>query len=150
MGFRRRKQDSPHVDLTPMIDVVFLLLIFFMISTTFIDQPGLQIDLPQGGAETINRDELEIQVYLTAAGAIYLEQEKISLNQLAARLTDYPPEKRERMTFLLMADRSVLHGRVIRLLDIATAAGFGKLAIATEGDSNNPQSSPQVPADNGN
>ena len=132
MGFRRRKQDSPHVDLTPMIDVVFLLLIFFMISTTFIDQPGLQIELPQGGAETVDRDELEVQVYLTENGDIYLERKKISLNQLSARLSGYSPQTSERMTFLLMADRGALHGQVIRLMDMAKAAGFGDLAIATD------------------
>jgi biopolymer transport protein ExbD/biopolymer transport protein TolR len=135
VGFRRRKLDSPHVDLTPMIDVVFLLLIFFMISTTFIDQPGLQIDLPRGGGDTINPDELELQVYLTEKGDIYLEREKVSLNELAGRLAGYSPEKSERMTFLLMADQDALHGRVIRLMDIAKTAGFGELAIATDRES---------------
>ena len=60
MGFKRRISAEPRVDLTPMIDVVFLLLIFFMISTTFIERPGLKIDLPQSSAEQLQQQEQEV------------------------------------------------------------------------------------------
>ena len=132
MGFRRRIQESPRVDLTPMIDVVFLLLIFFMISTTFVERPGLQIDLPAGSAEQINPDTREIQVYLTRDGTIYLQQQQVKFEELLARLGSYSPHQAKEMTFLLMADKSALHGQVVQLMDAAKLAGFGQLAIATE------------------
>lgn len=131
MGFRRRIPDPPKVDLTPMIDVVFLLLIFFMISTTFIEHPGLNIDLPMSGAERIKLNTKEIQVYLTAKGDIYLQRERVTLDELQRQLKDFGPMAAKKMTFLLMADKSVRHGRVIQLMDAAKSAGFGKLAIAT-------------------
>ncbi len=131
MAFKRRQFVSPHVDLTPMIDVVFLLLIFFMISTTFIENPGFKIDLPDASAEQLTKDEKEVQVYLTASGEIYLEREPVSMQELADALTGYQAAAKQ-MTFLLMADKEALHGKVIALMDLAKTAGFGQLAIATD------------------
>lgn len=132
MGFRRRIPEPPKVDLTPMIDVVFLLLIFFMISTTFIEHPGLSIDLPTSGAEQIKQNSKEIQVYLTAKGDIYLQREQVTLDNLQRQLKNFGPMAAKKMTFLLMADKGARHGRVIQLMDAAKTAGFGKLAIATD------------------
>ncbi|MBN1956589.1 MAG: biopolymer transporter ExbD [Desulfuromonadales bacterium] len=132
MGFRRKQQDSPRVDLTPMIDVVFLLLIFFMISTTFIERPGLNIDLPAATAEQIQQTDKEVQVYLAANGDIYLQREQVSLDQLLAFLASFSEPRARKMTFLLMADKAALHGRVVQLMDAAKLAGFGQLAIATD------------------
>ena len=131
MGFRRRDIEPPRVDLTPMIDVVFLLLIFFMISTTFIEKPGLKVDLPDSSALEVLSEAKEIQVYLGKSGDIYLQQQPVSLEGLAEQLHSYEAAA-AKMTFLLMADKDALHGKVIQLMDAAKKAGFGKLAIATD------------------
>lgn len=132
MGFRRKQQDPPRVDLTPMIDVVFLLLIFFMISTTFIERPGLNIDLPAATAEKVQQADKEVQVYLAANGDIYLQREQVSFDELLAFLASFSEPQARKMTFLLMADKAALHGRVVQLMDAAKLAGFGQLAIATD------------------
>ena len=132
MGFRRRIQESPKVDLTPMIDVVFLLLIFFMISTTFIERPGLSIELPSSNSEQIKLSKKEVQVYLAENGDIYLQREKIALDELLQHLKSFDFAATKKMTFLLMADKSARHGRVVQLMDAAKMAGFGSLAIATD------------------
>ncbi len=132
MGFRRHIQESPKVDLTPMIDVVFLLLIFFMISTTFIERPGLNIDLPASTSEQIKMNKKEVQVYLAENGDIYLQREKVSLDELLQHLASFDPVITKRMTFLLMADKSARHGKVVQLMDAAKMVGFGSLAIATD------------------
>jgi len=131
MGFRRRLLEAPRVDLTPMIDVVFLLLIFFMISTTFIEKPGLNIDLPDSSSQQLKVDDKEIQLYLTAEGDIYLERQLVTPAELTEKLAGFGSLAAQ-MTFLLMADKGALHGQVIQLMDIAKSAGFGKLAIATD------------------
>jgi biopolymer transport protein ExbD len=115
-----------------MIDVVFLLLIFFMISTTFIERPGLTIDLPAAASEALKQQEREVHVYLTVAGEIYLESDRVSLAQMRAHLGSYPADRVKTMTFLLMADKEARHGRVIELMDVAKSAGFTRLAIATD------------------
>jgi len=131
MGFKHRRADEPRVELTPMVDVVFLLLIFFMISTTFVEHPGLKIDLPDSSAQQIKHEGKEIQVYLAEDGQIYFQQQEISLDDLYQKLNSYGAAAK-RMTFLLMADKAVRHGRVIQLMDAAKTAGFEKLAIATD------------------
>ncbi len=131
MGFRRRHSEEPRVDLTPMVDVVFLLLIFFMISTTFVETSGLTINLPKSSAQQIKKEQQEVRVYLRADGGIFLEQQAIELSDLIEKLQAYG-DKAAETTFLLMADKDVKHGNVVQLMDSAKTAGFIKLAIATE------------------
>lgn len=132
MGFRRKVSESPRVELTPMIDVVFLLLIFFMISTTFIERPGVTIDLPEGGSQQVATETQEVEVYLTDDGDLYLQREATTLTELNNYLLGLGAQKTKEMTFLLMADKSARHGWVIEVMEIARRNGFVRLAIATD------------------
>lgn len=131
MAFLPRHREEPRLELTPMIDVVFLLLIFFMISTTFVETPGIDIKLPESSAQAVEREPQEIKVYLSREGEIWIGEERLSQLQLEERLAEAGSRAAE-MTFLLLADREAQHGRVVQLMDLAREAGFGKLAIATE------------------
>jgi biopolymer transport protein ExbD/biopolymer transport protein TolR len=114
-----------------MVDVVFLLLIFFMISTTFVETPGISIKLPESSSQTVDREPKEIKIYLSREGDIYYQDKKISLEDYRAVLTEHHSEA-ERTTVLLLADQDSRHGKVVTLMDLARDAGFVKLAIATE------------------
>lgn len=131
MSWLRRRREEPKVDLTSMVDVVFLLLIFFMISTTFVANPGITVKLPEAGAQREAAPPKEIKVYLSAAGEIAMDGHPLSLDALRAKLAGYRQEA-GRMTFVLYADTDSRHGRVVELMDLAREAGFGKLAIGTE------------------
>jgi len=129
--FRRRNQiEEPKVELTPMVDVVFLLLIFFMISTTFVETPGISVNLPESSSELLEKEPKEVKVYLTAS-TISLGDEKLTMAQLQQRLIGMQGQAAE-STFVLYADLKVRHGRVVEVMDSAQQAGFTKLAIATE------------------
>ncbi|MBW2477216.1 MAG: biopolymer transporter ExbD [Deltaproteobacteria bacterium] len=127
----KSSNEGPRVDLTPMVDVVFLLLIFFMISTTFVESPGLSIKLPESSAETIDREPKEIKIYLSKEGEIYYKDNKITQEAFQNILTDYG-DQAPKTTFLLLADKDAKHGKVVALMDLARETGFLKLAIATE------------------
>lgn len=131
MSFLRKQTEEPRIDLTPMVDVVFLLLIFFMISTTFVESPGISIKLPETSAQTIDREPKEIKVYLSREGALYHRDQKISLDDFKALLAEKSSEAKL-TTVLLLADQESKHGKVVTLMDLARDAGFTKLAIATE------------------
>jgi len=131
MPFLRKKREEPRIELTPMVDVVFLLLIFFMISTTFVETPGLSINLPQSSSKLVEKEPEEIKVYLSKEGEIQMKGEHLSLEALKVVLANYAQEGRDR-TFLLLADRETYHGRVVEVMDVARETGFDKLAIATE------------------
>jgi biopolymer transport protein ExbD len=127
----KRSIEEPRLDLTPMVDCVFLLLIFFMISTTFVETPGLTIKLPESTAQTIARVPKELKIYLDKSGQIYHQDRPVTLEQFKVLLRE-PGAAAGQTTFLLLADREARHGRVVMLMDLAQEAGFGKLAIATE------------------
>lgn len=127
----KRNTEEPRIDLTPMVDCVFLLLIFFMISTTFVETPGLTIKLPQSTAQTIAREPKELKIYLDKSGQIFHQNQPVTLDQFRALLRQ-PGSDVGQTTFLLLADREAKHGTVVMLMDLAQEAGLGKLAIATE------------------
>jgi biopolymer transport protein ExbD/biopolymer transport protein TolR len=114
-----------------MVDVVFLLLIFFMISTTFVESPGISIKLPESSSQTIDREPKEIKVYLSQEGDIYDGEKKISIDDFKGLLSEHQADAKE-TTVLLLADQESRHGKVVILMDLARDAGFTKLAIATE------------------
>lgn len=131
MAFRRKQREDPRVDLTAMIDVVFLLLIFFMISTTFVETSGLTIKLPEASTTIVDQKQKEVKIYLSKEGAITVDKQEMSVAALNAHLKSFGRRSSD-MTFLLLADKEARHGRVVELMDSAKNAGFGKLAIATE------------------
>lgn len=127
----RRGIEEPRLDLTPMVDCVFLLLIFFMISTTFVETPGLAIKLPETSTQKMARVPREIRIYLDRQGRIFQGERPVSSDQVGALLKDLGPRAKD-VTFLLLADRDARHGDVVKLMDLAQSAGVGRLAIATE------------------
>ncbi len=131
MSFQRKQSEEPRIDLTPMVDVVFLLLIFFMISTTFVESPGISIKLPEASSQTIDREPKELKIYLSKEGDIHHLNKKISLDDFKELLAEHQSEA-ELTTVLLLADQESRHGKVVTLMDLARDAGFVKLAIATE------------------
>ena len=133
MAFKRKKRQEIRVELTSMVDVVFLLLIFFMISTTFVESQGIDIKLPTASAEKIQQAPDEVKVYLEKSGRIHLDDHLISYSDLKAHLAGYS-DRAAATTFVLLADKKAHHGRVVELMDAARNAGFLKLAIATEPD----------------
>lgn len=136
MAFARKRREDPKVELTAMVDVVFLLLIFFMISTTFVETPGISIKLPESSSQMAEKPPKELKVYFSKDGEITFKEEdqkeeRVTLEELRRRLGGYGEEAKT-MTFLLLADEEARHGRVVQLMDAAREAGFSKLAIATE------------------
>jgi len=131
MSFLRKSSEEPRIDLTPMVDVVFLLLIFFMISTTFVVSPGISIKLPEASSQSIEREPKEFKIYLSREGDIYYHDRKISIAEYKKLLAEHQSNA-DNTTILLLADQESRHGKVVTLMDLARDAGFVKLAIATE------------------
>lgn len=126
---RRGRRSIGPIDLVPLIDVVFLLLIFLMLTATFTVQSGIKVNLPQVASA---EEEIEHQftVYLTAGGLLYLNDEEIDWEILPARLKDL---MREGETILIIkADRATAHGEVVRVMDIAASLGIDRLVIGVE------------------
>jgi biopolymer transport protein ExbD len=108
-----------------MIDVVFLLLIFFMVSTTFVVRPGLDLSLPQSDHEVETAPDRWV-VSIDPEGSIYLNRETISRDALLERLSEDPK------SVSLRADRTVPHGLVVEVLNTVKEAGVESVNVSTE------------------
>ena len=130
MRFRIQKRRPVTANLLPLIDVVLLLLLFFMISSTFVVQPGIKVNLPKA-VSAERREPEDVVLVITREEVIYLNDQRVSVQELWGKLLDI--YRNSAGSFLIIkADRSVSHGRVVEVLDIAKQAGVKRLAIATQ------------------
>jgi biopolymer transport protein ExbD len=119
------------VDVTPLIDIIFQLVLFFMVTTTFITAPGIQVDLPRSSAQTIFRDQQDLNIWVTDQGEVYVDQKAVSWEVLDATL-DAAMAQDEDTLIIIKADANVDHGRVVTIMDLARTKGLSRLAIATD------------------
>ena len=131
MRFAVSRRPDPIVDVTPMIDIVFQLVLFFMVSTTFVTSPGIQVDLPRSSAQTVLSDDKDIQVWVTTDGAVYVDEQPVTVAELRARFLRAAKNNPNTMV-VIKADGGVNHSRVVAVMDQAQAQGLTRLAIATD------------------
>lgn len=130
MKFKRVKLKEAGLDITPLIDVVFLLLIFFLLSSSFIMQPGIKVKLPEATTDDI-KTKKDIFITLARDGTYFLNEESISLAALPDKLRILVAKEADQI-LIIKADREVKHGQVVEVMDIAKKTGIDRLAIATE------------------
>ena len=132
MELRRSKREgrSVFVNTTSFIDVLFVLLLFFMVSTTFVSQPAMNLDLPKAVHSEATRQPA-IVIHVRENGAVYLNDEPIDVGLLEQTLASRLAASTDKGV-VLEADSRVSHGRVIEVLDVIKGAGAAKLTIATQ------------------
>ncbi len=130
MKFRRPKVMIERPDIAPMADIVFLLLIFFMLSTSFVTEPGIKVQLPQ--ASTAEMDPKQnLFLVIDRKGRIFVNKKEVKKESLGTLLEGEMAARKEKL-LILKADRAVTHGLVVEVMDIARQHGVERLAIATE------------------
>ena len=124
-------EHQPKLMIIPMIDIIFFLLVFFMMSMlTMVVQKSVHIQLPQAATSKVNLDKV-LPITVTADGAIYLEQERIPEGQLKARL-EAEKSKNPELAIIVRGDAGVNYGRVVSVIDTAKKSGIQKVSIAAE------------------
>jgi len=133
MKFQQRRPEEPEVNLTSLIDVVFLLLIFFMVSTTFNRESELSIDLPQADGKPLQSERKVIDIAIDAQGRYYVDQKELLNTQLETvkRALEQAAEGSTEPQLILSADRMTPHQAVITAMDAARQLGFVHLTFAT-------------------
>jgi biopolymer transport protein ExbD len=133
MNLQPGGEDEPDVNLTPLIDVVFLLLIFFMVSTTFEHQSRIQIDLPEATASPVEVDEESIEIIIDAQGRYFIGEEQVvntELKTLKSAISKAVGE-RETAPVTIRADAKTPHQAVITALDATSQLGLTHISLAT-------------------
>jgi biopolymer transport protein ExbD len=127
----RCKKNTAIINVTSLIDVVLLLLIFFMLTTRFVQQPGMKLDLPQANSDS-PADKSENVVSISADGTILINEQKVEPDQISSVFSSLIDPSSSDNALLLKADKKIDHGTVVKIMDYAKIAGFQKLIIATE------------------
>jgi len=129
-GFREPKVQVT-LDLTPLIDVIFQLLIFFLLTASFITMPNLGVELPKASAKASTTQQRDLIVVITRDGKIQLEQKEMTIPQLLDKLKAVH-KKRPNSRVLIQADRKAYHGKVVKVMDAAKSVGFKRLGVAIQ------------------
>jgi biopolymer transport protein ExbD len=127
---RKRLDSSSAIDLTPMVDVAFQLIIFFMVSTTFITlQSGLPVDLPQATTSAVTSSDIP-SVTINKDNQIFIGSVPVTVETLEAQLKVQLQDTGFNVV-ILRADKEVRHGLSVEVMDIIKRAGAQRIAIAT-------------------
>lgn len=133
MNLRRQRAEEPDINLTPLIDVVFLLLIFFMVSTTFKRDADLAVELPEASAEPTAQAPDTLELVIDAQGRYFLGDKELvdrKLNTVKQALAQEAGDDRQR-PLVIRADAKTPHQAVVTAMDAAGQLGFKRLSIAT-------------------
>lgn len=135
MQLRSSSREDPEISLTGLIDVVFLLLIFFMVSTTFEHQAVLKVDLPEASNVSSAEDQPDsFELVIDAKGQFYLNDRQLVDSKAAtisAALIEAAGDDRN-IPLILRADAETPHHFVVTAMDVTAQLGFTRLSIATE------------------
>jgi biopolymer transport protein ExbD len=134
LKFKRQIGEEVSVNLTPLIDVVFLLLIFFMVSTTFTKESHLEITLPQSSGEPAKQLVKEIEVLINAKGEYTVNTQTLVNNQedTLHKAIEQLSGGDTKLPFIITADARTAHEYVVRVMDVAGQLGFVQLSITTQ------------------
>ena len=127
---KRRTRTSVQVPMTSLIDIVFLLLIYFLLTTNFMVEEGIKIKLPQAKAAAPQVEEV-ITVYVDRQGRAFLGTREVSMAALFEGLKEMIGSKEDKMV-VVRADRAVILNKAVKVMDVVKAAGAGRLCLATE------------------
>jgi biopolymer transport protein ExbD len=127
-SFSDREEESAGIEISPLLDAVFILLIFFIVTTTFVEETGIEVDKPQA-ASAVQLEKTSILIALTAEGSVVYGGREIGIagvQPLVKRML-----QKEDVPVIVQADSEVPAGLMVRVIDEAKLGGAGKVSVAT-------------------
>lgn len=134
MNFKRQAREDLNLNLTPLIDIVFLLLIFFMVSTTFTKENHLAISLPEADGEVADAPNKMVEVLVDRDGHYSVNGQRLLNDRLVTlkQAVEKVSEGNRNLPFVITADATTPHQSVVRAMDAAGQLGFSKLSITSK------------------
>lgn len=130
MRYRESKETVQDLNISPLIDMVFILLIFFMVSTTFVKDMKLDLERPSASSSTAASTKA-VRLYIDNGGRVYLDGTAIQTWVIQTRLRDLLKTKTQK-SVLVVTDENVPSGRLVEVVDQARLAGASDVGVATE------------------
>lgn len=126
----RREAEEAAIDLTPMLDVVFIMLIFFIVTTSFVKEAGIDVNRPKA-SQSKAKPTATIFVAVRANGEVWLDKRAVDVERVGASIEKLLAES-PTDTVILQADKEAKHGVVVAVMDQIKLAGIEKISIAAE------------------
>jgi biopolymer transport protein TolR len=143
-GRRGRYRPLAEINVTPLVDVMLVLLIIFMVTAPLMTS-GVPVDLPKTTAQPINSDSEPLTVSIDAQGQIFLQDQKVELPELVSKLQAIAQNNADRRIFV-RGDKDLAYGRIMEVMGTITQGGFTKVALLAEAPSATPAGSAAPPA----
>lgn len=124
-------EESPQVDLTPLIDVVFILLIFFILSASFQKESSVEVDRPSASSSMVKEASKTLTVSVDRNNQIWFKDSVVNLTQLQFQMKSVVAKK-EKINTIINADKSVDTGTLVQIIDAIRLSGISNVAIATQ------------------
>ena len=124
-----QKRSAALVDIAPLIDIVFILLIFFLVTTTFVRDTGVEVTRPEAvTAQSV--ESTSMRVSIARSGAVYTDGREISLTELTSAVRQFMAKERQQAV-LIIPDTQVPSGRLVEVMDAARLGGARAISVAT-------------------
>ncbi len=130
LGHRRNNQKEAQVDMTSMLDIVFIMLIFFIVTSSFVKESGIEVNRPQA-SNTVSQKEAAIFIAITAKNDIYIDQRIVDKERVQATLEQLLTGQ-PHASLVIQADEYAFNGTVLAVMDGAKGAGITNIALAAE------------------
>ncbi|MFO6424547.1 ExbD/TolR family protein [Motilimonas sp. KMU-193] len=127
---RIRPEDDAQIDLTPMLDVVFIMLIFFIVTTSFVRESGIEVNRPSATSATEQKNA-GVFIAIKENGEIYLDRKQLDVQKVQLALERIVAERGE-VGLVIQADQQARHGVVVNVMDAAKSAGIKQISVAAE------------------
>jgi len=134
MLLRHNRNNEPDLNITPLIDVVFLLLIFFMVSTTFEKESEISIELPDASGKVVKKETFTIEVSIDAEGRYFVNQRRVKDSSIVTlkQAVNLIRADHKDPQYIISADRNTPHQAVVKAMDAARQLGLYRLTFATK------------------
>lgn len=130
LGRRQSQQEEAQVDLTSMLDIVFIMLIFFIVTSSFVRESGVEVNRPTA-SNVVSQKDAGIFVAITSANDIYIDKRQIDVERVQATLEHLMLEQPD-AALVIQADEHAYNGTVVQVMDAAKGAGVKNIALAAE------------------
>ncbi len=141
---RGRYRPLSEINVTPLVDVMLVLLIIFMVTAPLMTS-GVSVDLPKTDAQPLNTDSQPLTVTIDAAGKIFLQDQEVQLPELVAKLQAISQDNQDRRIFV-RGDKELAYGRIMEVMGTITQGGFTKVALLADQPLLQPPAKPAPPA----
>ncbi len=135
--FKSNLKKKPNIQILPMIDVIFFLLVFFMLFTTFKTTPtGLDLNLPKAETVTEEKEDIKVTITLDEAGVLYYEDDKLNMQSLDLKIAKAIEDSTNTL-FIIKADDDIKYEKIIEVMDVVRKNGGYRLALAADKEESN-------------